>query len=197
MNATFARGWQLALAGLLPLGSALADNAAPPAFLPPSSFAARLAARPLAPLPPDPTAAAEVAPTPNLPLAAEATAEVVAQIPIPSFSLQPDYERAMGCEWEHGMTRQDLWIDPALFERMHFPAVQRLELDPAVDASEFGLTPIELFLPTRCDSAEGKGRDSTWIAGNPGGGAWLCGRLALLNLRDGAAAIGIASCGGP
>ena len=168
MDATNMRGWLLALA--LP-GSALSGDAAPPAFLPPSTFSARLAARPLTPVAADPRIAADhdataVPPQRTLRPMTEIARPAAAP---PSFSLQPDYERAMRTDCDQGLELAAMPIDPAAFEKLHLSAVPRLALD-AADATELGLTPIKLS------------------AGELAGEYSPC-RIGLSSLRDGAAVV--------
>ncbi|HUE71072.1 MAG TPA: hypothetical protein VMP01_09300 [Pirellulaceae bacterium] len=144
MNAIQGRGWLLVLAGLLP-GSVPAQESSPPALLPPSTFAARIAAQRLVPVPPDLTADADWQPAEILP----ASSEAIARSASPSVSLQPDYEMAMGCVPHRNVGLADFSFRPSAapldsfgcgrFESMSGPAVERMDLAAALDAVISGL----------------------------------------------------------
>lgn len=153
MNTTAARGWLLVVAGLLSVGTVPAQESSPPALLPPSTFAARIAAQPLVPVPPDLTADANWQPAGISP----ASSETVAHRTPPSVSLQRAYESAMRSTWQRGVCLGDFpfclsavdWdaVGCGSFESMTEPAVERMDLAVALDEAAnrlvFASTAIE------------------------------------------------------
>jgi hypothetical protein len=79
--------WLTLLAGVLSAGSALSQEFSPPALLPPSTFAARIAAQPLVPRQPDLSVPSDWQPV--------VSAEPIPAVECPSMSLQADYDAAM------------------------------------------------------------------------------------------------------
>jgi hypothetical protein len=146
MNATSGRGWLLVLAGLLPCGSVHSQDSTPPALLPPSTFAARIAARRLLPMEPEAFAPSDRQPAKIAPAPAAAVSHSVS----PSVSLQPAYESAMRSMAPSRIPlgefrRCESVNDENVFSRGCFdpaggPALQRLDLSTAMDAATDWLT---------------------------------------------------------
>lgn len=163
MNATAARGWLLVLAGLLSVGSVPAQESSPPALLPPSTFAARIAAQRLIPVPPDLTADADWQPAEISP----ASSEAVAQRAPPSVSLQHAYEWAMRSTPHRKMGLGDFPFRTSAadrdafgrgsFESMTGRAMERMDLAAALDEAANRL----VFASTASERPAAEGIDET------------------------------------